>query len=155
MKMIFKIIFAGVATGGLLLAAPRANAARGQLYDRPSILHEFFPEADRVDTEMVEITPELAQELQTELGYLPVRDDLHALDARRREARGRDRDRGHPRATGSARPAPRIRHLTVKDFGRSPGRLGGLEPAAKGVYTLWMSFALVHFASSFAMYWER
>jgi hypothetical protein len=43
----------------------------------------------------------------------------------------------------------------VKDFGRSPGRLANLEPAAKGVYSLWMSFALLHFGSSFAMYWER
>lgn len=43
----------------------------------------------------------------------------------------------------------------MKDFGRSPGRLGALDPAAKAVYTLWMAFALFHFASSFAMYWDR
>lgn len=43
----------------------------------------------------------------------------------------------------------------MRDFGRAPGRLAALEPAAKAVYTLWMVFALVHFASSFAMYWDR
>ena len=43
----------------------------------------------------------------------------------------------------------------MRDFGRAPGRLGALDPAAKAVYTLWMSFALIHFLSSFAMYWDR
>lgn len=42
----------------------------------------------------------------------------------------------------------------MREFGR-PGRLGSFEPAAKAVYTLWMVFALVHFASSFTMYWDR
>ena len=43
----------------------------------------------------------------------------------------------------------------MRDFGRVPGRLGTFEPAAKAVYTLWMAFALIHFVSSFAMYWDR
>lgn len=43
----------------------------------------------------------------------------------------------------------------MKDFGRAPGRLALLDPAAKAVYTLWMVFALVHFCSSLAMYLDR
>ncbi|HVO29457.1 MAG TPA: hypothetical protein VMV18_01920, partial [bacterium] len=43
----------------------------------------------------------------------------------------------------------------MKDFGRAPGRLATLDPAAKAVYTLWMTFALLHFASSMGMYWDR
>ncbi len=43
----------------------------------------------------------------------------------------------------------------MRDFGRSAGRLATLEPAAKGVYSLWMVFALTHFVSSFGMYWDR
>lgn len=43
----------------------------------------------------------------------------------------------------------------MKDFGTKPGRLATLEPAAKAVYSTWMGFALLHFASSFAMYWDK
>lgn len=43
----------------------------------------------------------------------------------------------------------------MRDFERGAGRLGALPAAAKGVYTLWMVFALFHFVSSGAMYWDR
>lgn len=43
----------------------------------------------------------------------------------------------------------------MRDFGRGAGRLGALDPAAKALYTLWLVFALAHFAFSFGMYWDR
>lgn len=43
----------------------------------------------------------------------------------------------------------------MRDFGRGSGRLGALDPAAKALYTLWLAFALAHFAFSFGMYWDR
>lgn len=43
----------------------------------------------------------------------------------------------------------------MRDFGRGEGRLGAIDPAAKALYSLWLAFALVHFVSSFGMYWDR
>jgi len=43
----------------------------------------------------------------------------------------------------------------MRDFGRGEGRLGALDPAAKALYSMWLAFALLHFASSFGMYWDR
>lgn len=70
-----KIILTTAALAGSLAAPSGARAAKGQLYDRGTILKEFFPEADRVDTETVTITPEIAARLQHDLGYVPVRED--------------------------------------------------------------------------------
>ena len=70
--MIVKIIFPLMALWSVVAVSPRAEAAKGVLYDQPAILHEFFPGADRIDTIDVAITPDLAARLKTRLGYVPV-----------------------------------------------------------------------------------
>src|SRR3954469_23251657 len=72
MRMIVKIIFPLVALLSAFAVTPAADAATGVLFDQPKILHEFFPEADRIEVRDVPITPELGAKLKARLGYLPV-----------------------------------------------------------------------------------
>jgi len=72
MKMILKIIFSLATAGALVAGAPLAALGQtGQLSDRDQALRDFFPDADAVTPRVVEITPELAAQLEKDLGYRP------------------------------------------------------------------------------------
>ena len=70
--MTVKIILPALALLGVLAARPGTALAAGRVvHDRDEVLHQFFAGADRVETQTVTVTPELAARLKNRLGYVP------------------------------------------------------------------------------------
>lgn len=77
MKMMFKIIFTTAALGAALVApSPRGGseahaAGGGVFFTEEEILHDFFPDADAIESRPVDLVP-LRERLRKSLGYAPL-----------------------------------------------------------------------------------